>query len=164
MSSVQVDKKEWEELQEKLSELESKYQSVLHELDTARSRIQALDHPPKPADKKLPDAPTSQRKETRTGLAKRPREESTFLTRLKGELHRLSGHLTKPPNLSPNAPPNYASCSRCGSKIMNASRFCNRCDADFGKWICSCGRELAETVRFCDNCGKRVDLEPVPGV
>jgi hypothetical protein len=41
---LQVDKTEWEAFLEKLSELEKKYQVILHELDIAQSRLHALDN------------------------------------------------------------------------------------------------------------------------
>jgi len=41
-SLIQVDRKEWEDFLNKLSELEKKYQLVLRELDTAHNKLQAL--------------------------------------------------------------------------------------------------------------------------
>jgi hypothetical protein len=160
-SLIQVDRKEWEDFLEKLSELERKYQLVLNELDTANSKLQAIDASEKHYEENTtPAAPA---------LEKRPPEPRTttpekrgFLTKLKAELLSIRISPTVPARriLNPNTPPNYASCSRCGRKIMHATRFCDLCGADFGKWVCSCGRELPESASFCDHCGRRVEDRP----
>ena len=150
-SFVQLDKKEWDSFLEKLSELESKYELVLRELDQARSRLEALDKSLSRKEKHPlnPTAPTQSHPTQRTTLPKKPRLET-----------KLQSPLTPPANqtlMDSTAPPNYASCSRCGSKIIRATRFCEVCGANFGKLVCSCGRALSESVRFCDHCGRRVE-------
>jgi len=157
-SLVQVDKQEWDAFLEKLSELEKKYQLVLRELDAAKSKLRTLDDSERQQQgKTIPTAPESAEappKSTATG-PKKP----GFLTKLRTGLKSLqippSPRAGRSP-LNPNAPPNYASCSRCGGKIMHATRFCERCGADFGKTVCSCGRELSSSDKFCDHCGRPV--------
>ena len=157
-SIVQLDKKEWEAFLKKLSELEKKYPLVLHELDEAHSRLQALDNSRKQQEKNSenPTVPAEEQPSQRTTGPKNP----DFLSRLKTKLRSLRIPSAAPADLSlmnPNAPPNYALCSRCGARIMHATRFCERCGAGFGKLVCSCGRGLSESVRFCDHCGRRVE-------
>lgn len=156
---IQVDKKEWEEFLERLSELEKKYQLVLRELDTAHSRLQALDVSQRQVEEKPLSQATSAMEE-KTAYATKEQGKTGFLAKLRSELRPLRRYptLPSPPSpLNPNAPPNYASCSRCGSKILYATRFCDRCGANFGRWVCSCGHGLPESARFCDHCGRRVE-------
>jgi hypothetical protein len=153
---IQVDKQEWDAFLEKLSELEKKYQVVLGELDTAQNKLRALDKAQKQQEGK-PIPPPTESGEGSPRLSATGQKKPGFLTQLKTELQSLQIPLssrTARGQLNPNAPPNYASCSRCGGKIMHATRFCERCGADFGKTVCSCGRELSNGDKFCDHCGR----------
>jgi hypothetical protein len=157
-STVQLDKKEWEAFLEKLSELEKKYQAVLRELDEAHSKLQALEKSPSQEKKGPPTPPTPAEEQQPTSSTTAPKKTG-LLTVLKTKLQTLR---IPPPAgwyLDPNAPPNYASCSRCRAKIMHAARFCDRCGANFGMFVCSCGRRLSESAGFCDHCGRRVEEE-----
>ena len=154
-SSVQLDKKEWDAFLEKLSELESKYQLVLRELDEAHSKLQAIDNRRDEQDKK----PEKTEDPTRPSQGENKRKTTepkklSFLASLENKLR--SRRITPSGRNLMGAQPNYAYCSRCRSQIMHATRFCDRCGADFGGWICSCGRGLSESVRFCDRCGRKV--------
>jgi len=159
-SIVQLDKKEWEAFLEKLSELEKKYQLVLRELDEAHRKLLALDTSPRQQEQTPPHPATpaeQQPTQTPTGPKKRG-----LLIALETKLQSLR----TPPAVRarrsltiPNAPRNYASCSRCRNKIMQATRFCQRCGADFRKWVCSCGRELSRSDKFCYHCGHIVELQ-----
>jgi len=156
-SLMQIDSKAWEEFLEKLAELEKKYLQVLHELDTAQGRLQALEqeqHTEKP------------RKPTRTT----PAEQQVILGTTEPSKLGLTTRLeTKSPSLqvSPTGPgwnllnPN-ARCGQCGGIIMNATRFCERCGADFGKLTCACGEQVTGSVAFCDHCGRRVQTTGGP--
>jgi len=161
MGSLQVDRKEWEDFLNKLSELEKKYQLVLHELDTAHSKLQALENSQKhesasPVPFTTPPTSTQEKRTAQTATReKKPR----FLSRLKTDLRsfRISTSVGAGRSVfNPNAPPNYASCSRCGSKILFPRRFCGYCGADFGQAVCSCGRAVSAGVTFCNHCGRRI--------
>jgi hypothetical protein len=159
-----LDKKEWEAFLEKLSELEKKYQLVLRELDEAHTKLQALALDKSPSqEEKNPLKPTTPAEQKPIQRTMGPKKRGLLLA-LETKLQSLRLPPTAPAGrspLNPNAPPNYASCSRCRRKIMHAARFCERCGADFGKWVCSCGHSLSEplppSVRFCDHCGRRVE-------
>ena len=159
-SLIQVDRKEWEDFLNKLSELEKKYQLVLRELDTAHSKLQALENSQKhetPPPVPLSTPATSTEKQTIQAATSE--KKAGFLSRLKTDLQsfRISPSVrAERPAFNPNAPPNYASCTRCRSKILSPRRLCNYCGADFGQWVCSCGRTLPAGVTFCDHCGRRV--------
>ena len=160
-STVQLDKKEWDAFLEKLSELEKKYQLVLRELDEAHTKLQALSKSSSQEEKPspIPTTPAGQQPAQKTTTPKK----RGFLYALEMKLQSLR----LPPTarlspLNPNAPSNYASCTRCRGTIIHAARFCERCGADFGKWVCSCGRNLEPSlasVRFCDYCGRSVENE-----
>jgi len=155
---VQLDKKEWEAFLEKLSELEEKYKLILRELDRAHQKLQALDKSRSQQEKNLPSPKTPAEEQPTTGAAEVKR--ASLLTGLKAKLESVRVPQTPPAGWSltnPEAPPNYASCSRCRGKIMHATRFCEVCGADFGRVVCSCGRGLSGLVRFCDHCGRRVE-------
>jgi len=158
-SLVQVDKQEWDAFLEKLSELEKKYQVVLRELDTAHNRLRALDNSQEQQEKPIPTVSASASAKGSPKLMATKPKKPEFLTQLKTELQSLQIRLSSRADwgrLNPNAPPNYASCNRCGGKIMHATRFCERCGADFGKAVCSCGHELSSSHKFCDHCGRPV--------
>jgi hypothetical protein len=153
-SLIQVDKEEWDAFLEKLSELEKKYQIVLRELDTAQGKLRALDNSQKQQQGNPITPPTAPES---PNLSPTGPKKPGFLTRLRTELQSFQIPLSPrvgPGALNPSAPPNYASCSRCGGKIMRATRFCERCGADFGKTVCSCGRELSSSDKYCDHCGR----------
>jgi len=144
LSSVQLDKKEWEAFLEKLSELEKKYMLVLRELDETRRRLHALEATPKPEGQgtveqaaPLKEEVAPQRKES---------AESSVLDKPTGKVE----------SLQTRSPISAAWCSRCGYRISQPTRLCVHCGADFGKIVCSCGRDLPERVSFCDHCGRRV--------
>ena len=157
---IQIDKEEWDSFLEKLSELEKKYQVVLKELDAAHSRLQALDSSQKQEEKKPPTLttpPTPTPTKMQAAQTVTASKKLGFLTQLETRLRSVrmtTTPRTGPSMLDPNAPRNYASCSRCGGKIMHATRFCERCGADFGRLVCSCGRELSSSDKFCYHCGR----------
>ena len=160
-SLIQIDRKEWEDFLNKLSELEKKYQLVLRELDTAHSKLQALENSQKhetasPVPVAISPTSTQEKQTTQTATKQK---KTGFLTRLEADLRsfRISPSVRagRPPS-NANAPPNYASCSRCGSKILVPRKFCGSCGVDFGQWVCSCGRALSAGVTFCDHCGRRI--------
>jgi hypothetical protein len=159
-SVIQVDRKEWEDFLGKLSELEKKYQLLLHALDTAHSKLQALDTSQKRyEDKSGSSIPTPADQQPTQGTTK---DKLALLTQLKTDLQSLRISLPLRRVWNPNAPPSFALCSHCGSKIVRATRFCNRCGADFGRWVCSCGRALSDLAKFCELCGRRVEDMPSP--
>jgi len=155
-STVQLDKKEWEAFLEKLSELEKKYQLVLHELDEAHGKLQALDNPRDEQDKKpeKTESPTAPSQEETKRKTTEPKKLS-FLAALENKLR--SRRIPPSGRNLMGAQPNHAFCSRCRNQVMHATRFCDHCGADFGGWICSCGRGLLESVRYCDRCGRKVE-------
>ena len=138
-SLMQVDRKQWEEFIRNLSELEEKYRLVLDELDTAYNRLEAL------------------------GISQmRYGEGSTLTMSASGQgsvqsttRDEKTRRLTAPPSRRLLRP--IAFCDRCDARVTHASRFCERCGADFGKWVCSCGLELADSDRFCYRCGRSVE-------
>ena len=144
MSSVELDKEEWEAFLEKLSELEKKYMSVLRELDETRSRLHTLERAPNQKEQ-------STTRQAKVEEAKVPEQrtkpaELNALQRLRNKLQSLQT-LYRPQN---------ASCSRCGYRINYSTRFCAHCGADFGGWTCACGRTLSGADKFCDRCGRPV--------
>jgi hypothetical protein len=154
-SFIQVDKNEWEAFLEDLSELERKYKLLLKILDMDESRLQTLSPHEKKAEgssaapRQVPKSP-----EKRVG----ENVKSSFLSRLKAKLEPRGGSsMGRSARLGMlGKPQGYAACSRCGSPIVRATKFCQRCGADFGKMVCSCGRELGSGDRFCDRCGREV--------
>ena len=158
-SFVQVDENEWNAFLEDLSQFEKKYQHLLQMLDETESKLQALTDPEKKEKKELGSDETS-----RQVTAKSPEKKvggevkDSFLNRLKTKLEPLSrsstGRNTRLGIL--DKPQVYAACSRCGSQIVRATKFCQRCGADFGKMVCSCGHELDVGDKFCDRCGRAV--------
>lgn len=159
-SLMQVDRKEWEEFLGKLSELEEKYRLVLQELDTARGRLQALDSLPKQGKENTSSPTVSPPAEKQPTQGKPRHQKAGFVTQLKTELRSLQISPTVPIDrslMNSKTPRNYAYCSRCAGKIIRATRFCNHCGADFGKWMCSCGHELSDSLTYCKHCGRRVE-------
>ena len=160
-SLIQIDRKEWEDFLNKLSELEKKYQLVLRELDTAHNKLQALENSQKhetssPVPFTIPPTSTQEKQTAQTTTKEK---KTGLLSRLKTDLQsfRISPSVgAERPVFNPNAPPNFASCSRCGGKILFPRRFCGYCGADFGQWVCSCGRAFSAGVTFCDHCGRRI--------
>jgi hypothetical protein len=155
-SFVQVDESEWKAFLEDLSQFEKKYQHLLQMLDLAESKLQALTAPEK---KELVSAEASRQAAVKSPEKKVGGEvKGGFLNRLKTKLEPLGrssmGRNTGLGILS--RPQGYAVCSRCGSQIVRATRFCQRCGADFGKMVCSCGHELSVGDKFCDRCGRGV--------
>jgi hypothetical protein len=154
-SFIQVDKNEWEAFLEDLSELERKYKLLLKILDMDESRLQTLTTPEKKTEGSSA-APRHVPKSPEKGVGEKVKDG--FLSRLKAKLEP-----TTPSSMGRSArlgmlgrPQGYAACSRCGSPIVRATKFCQRCGADFGKMMCSCGRELGSGDRFCDLCGRGV--------
>jgi len=144
-SFVQIEKGEWEAFLHELSEFEKRYELLLIRLDRAENTLRTLSEP---------------EKENRTSetVGQTPSEDSRKGMILESANSFLSGLNAK---LQPRGstsilslPHNQTSCARCGFKIPRASRFCTRCGADFGKWVCSCGRELLPGDKFCDRCGR----------
>ena len=155
-SFVQVDENEWKAFLEDLSQFEKKYQHLLQMLDLAESKLQALTAP----EKKELGSDEASRPVALKSPEKKMGEEikGGFLNRLRAKLEPLgrssTGRNTRLGILS--RPLGYATCSRCGSQIMRATRFCQRCGADFGKMVCSCGHQLGVGDRYCDRCGRGV--------
>jgi len=142
LSSIQLDKKEWEAFLEKLSELEKKYMLVLRELDETRGKLQALEAAPKP--KKQDSIEQAAPPKVEGAPYGKESAKPSILDRLTSKLESLQTRSLIP----------AASCSRCGYRISQPTRSCVHCGADFGKMVCSCGRELPERVKFCDHCGR----------
>ena len=151
-SFIQVDKNEWEAFLEDFSQFEEKYRLLLSALDDAESRLQALK---KPTDQVEASEALQQASMERTVERTAEETSGSFLSRLKTKLESLGN----PPTMAggqqsiASPPRGQPACSRCGFKITRATRFCPRCNADFGRVVCSCGRELASGDRFCDHCG-----------
>jgi len=145
-SFIQVDKNDWKAFLEELSQLEKKYKLLLNMLDMDESRLQGLAAP----EKKEVEREEASGQVSMKSPEKRQAGEVKvgFLSRLKTKLeHARPGILSRPQT--------YASCSRCGSQIVQPTRFCQRCDAAFGKMLCSCGRELGagiSSVTVADEC------------
>lgn len=151
-SFIQIDKNEWKAFLEELSEFEKKYERVLNMLDVTESRLDAL---------KTPENKEGGGEEALRQVSLKSPEKAVgaeakggYLGRLKAKLEPLGRGSTRPG--MPGMPQAYAACSRCGFQIVRATRFCQRCGADFGKVVCSCGRELGSGDRFCDRCGRGV--------
>jgi hypothetical protein len=157
-SLIQVDRKEWEAFLSKLSELEKKYELVLRELDEAHQKLQALEKPP---NQQQGDIMSGARTPAEEQPVQKPigLEKRGLLTGLKTKLQSLRAPpilFTGRQSLTPNAPANYAWCSRCGRTVSRPIRFCEYCGADFGGLVCSCGRQLSSSDKFCDHCGRRL--------
>jgi len=151
-SFIQIDKNEWKAFLEELSEFEKKYERVLNMLDVTESGLDAL----KILEKKEVESEEALREVSVKSSEKVVGAEAKvgYLGRLKAKLEPLGRRSIRPG--IPRMPQGYASCSRCGFQIVRATRFCQRCGADFGKLVCSCGRELGSRDRFCDRCGRGV--------
>jgi hypothetical protein len=149
-SFIQIDKNEWKAFLEELAEFEKKYERLLTMLDMVESRFEALKTP----EKKEGGSEEALRQVSVKSPEKVVDAESKggYLSRLEAKLEALGRRSTRPG--IPNTPQAHASCSRCGFQIMRATRFCQRCGADFGRVVCSCGRELGSGDRFCDRCGR----------
>jgi len=147
LETVELDKKEWEAFLAKLAELEKKYLLVLQALDKANSRLRTLDQTTNQQPSAPPTSP-AQQAEQKTKDTPHP----SLLTRLKLKLQAPS--LLNQAAYVWGRRESMASCSRCGQKIPNPTRFCQYCGAEFGKMICSCGRDLVEGGKFCDRCGR----------
>ena len=150
-SFIQIDKNEWKAFLEELSEFEKKYERLLNMLDLTESRLDALKTPEKKEveGEEAPQVSVKSPEKVEGGEAK-----GGYLSRLKAKIEPLGRRSTRPG--IPSMPQAYASCSRCGFQIVRATRFCQRCGADFGRVVCSCGRELGSEDRFCDRCGRGV--------
>jgi hypothetical protein len=147
-SFIQVNKNEWETFLQELSEFEKKYERLLNMLDLAESRVEALKKEVG-SEEALRQVSVKSPEKLVGGEAK-----GGYLSRLEAKLEALGRRSTRPAILG--IPQGYTYCSRCGFQIMWATRFCQRCGADFGKVVCSCGRELGPGDRFCDRCGRGV--------
>jgi seryl-tRNA synthetase len=146
LSSVELDKKEWEVFLEKLSELEEKYMSVLRELDEARSQLHALEKAPKTEETNTLKQATVATVDEVTAPEQAPKTaQLNALQRLRNKLQSLQAIPTTRISQGPSTPyrDQNASCSRCGYRINYSTRFCAHCGADFGGWICACGRTLS---------------------
>jgi len=153
-SFIQVEENEWKAFLDELSQFEKKYKLLLNKLDMDESRRQAS----ATAEQKgaqsvdaLEQVPLKSSERPQTGQVR-----AGFLSQLKTKLESAGESLTavsvRPTLLS--KPQAFASCSRCGFQIVQPTRFCQRCGADFGKLLCSCGRELVLGDKFCDRCGR----------
>ena len=148
-ASTQVDKSEWNAFLEDLSEFEKKYKLLLNRLDTAEGKLRASETREKKVEQGDKVSPQASGESTEKEKEVGGETKGGFLSRLESRLKRASaGRSIRPGNLG------YATCSRCGFQIVRATRFCQRCGADFGKMVCSCGRELGSGDRFCDRCGR----------
>ena len=153
-SFIQVDKSEWEAFLEDLSELERKYKLLLNKLDMNESRLDALKTPEKKevgSEEASRQVAVKSAEEGRAGKVK-----GGFLSLLKTKLEPQAGRSMGRGTRLGGRPQSCVACSRCGFGIVRATRFCQRCGADFGKMVCSCGRELGFEDRFCDRCGREV--------
>jgi len=155
---IQVDRKEWKDFLESLSKLEEKYRLVLDELDTARSRLRALENSLESREEKLPTPTIGASVENQTIRATIEQGRTGPLAQLRTELRSLQTSAASPASGRHPTPEIY--CSRCRCGVVHGTRFCELCGADFGMWVCSCGRELVESDRFCDNCGLPVEYAP----
>jgi hypothetical protein len=160
LGSVQLDKKEWDAFLQELSELEMKYLLVLRELDEAHSKLQALGKSPEQSNRPPSGPAASKIGRSREDVGGASKDD--FVTRLKTGLESLKptstvvGAGTQSVQTIQTAQGSYACCSRCGYKIVHATRVCQHCSADFGMLVCSCGREVPDSGRFCDGCGRPV--------
>jgi len=150
-ASTQVDKSEWKAFLEDLSEFEKKYQLLLNRLDSAEGKLRASETPEKKVEEGKEASPQASGESTEKNKEVGGEARGGFLSRLETRLKRASAPRSTPPGSL-----GYATCSRCGFQIVRATRFCQRCGADFGKPVCSCGRELGSGDRFCDRCGRGV--------
>jgi hypothetical protein len=153
-SFIQVDKNEWNAFLEAFSEFEKKYELLLGELDNARSRLRASSSEARvgggiETPSKASPGKTVERMGGVTG--------GSFFDQLKAKLETLS---ISPSVVSQRSVAslsrNQAACSRCGFKIVRATRVCQGCGADFGGMVCVCGRSLSSADKFCDRCGRGV--------
>ena len=150
-ASTRVDKSEWKAFLDDLSEFEKKYKLLLNRLDTAEGRLRASEMPEKKAEQGNEGLPQASGESAGKEKEEGGEAKGGFLSRLKTRLKTASAmRSTQLGNLG------YATCSRCGFQIVRATRFCQRCGADFGKLVCSCGRGLGSGDRFCDRCGRGV--------
>ena len=152
-ASTQVDKSEWKAFLEDLSEFEKKYKLLLNRLDTAEGKLRRSETPEEKVEQGNEASPQASGESTEKEKEVTGEAKGGFLSRLETRLKRASA--TKGNRLGNLG---YATCSRCGFQILRATRFCQRCGADFGKMVCSCGRELGSGDRFCDRCGRRVEV------
>jgi hypothetical protein len=155
-SFIQVDKSEWEAFLEDLSELERKYKLLMNKLDMDARKLQTLTTPEKNEKKDVGSDDASRQVSMKSPEEGKAGEvKGGFLSRLKATLVSLEGSTGRiTPLGSLRKPQGYASCSRCGFRLVRAARFCQRCGGDFGKTVCCCGRELGAGDRFCDRCGR----------
>lgn len=156
MNSTPPENKEWKTLLEELSELEKKYRAVLQELDETRRQLQAQNKQPSEQHIVQQSSPAPpQPKPSPTTASK-----SGLLSRMKISLQNIqAGPATAPSQPLPTTSERqyFAVCSRCQSRIIHATRFCENCGADFGGLVCSCGRGLDGQAKFCDRCGRGVE-------
>ena len=51
---------------------------------------------------------------------------------------------------------NTLKCPKCGSEVIEGSKFCGNCGEKIEQYICkNCGEKLAPGSKFCGNCGTR---------
>lgn len=123
-------------------------------LDMDESRLQALATP----EQRKVESVEASRQESVKNPEKHQAEQVKmgFVSRLKTKLEHV-GNASTGTGIRQgilNKSQAFASCSRCGFQILQPTRFCQRCGADFGKLLCSCGRELGAGDKFCDRCGR----------
>jgi len=152
-ASTQVDKSEWKAFLGDLSEFEKKYKLLLNRLDTAEGKLRVSGTSEKKVEEGREASPQPSEESADKEKEESREAKGGFLSRLETRLKRAS---TTKGNRLGNL--GYATCSRCGFQIVRATRFCQRCGADFGKMVCSCGRELGFGDRFCDRCGRGVEV------
>jgi len=140
-----LDKTEWEAFLEKLSELEKRYLQVLRELDEAHAKLNALEKSKQGGQQSPHEETARQEMPSRLEIEKK---RGGILARFRAELGSIR---------AVSAQRKYATCSRCRHDITHVSRFCDRCGADFGGFVCSCGRGLSAEDRFCDRCGLPIE-------
>jgi RNA polymerase-binding transcription factor DksA len=146
-----VDKAEWEAFLGKLSEFEKKYELLLDKIDELQNELEVEKKKGRVSIEK--GSETSPVNATPSPQFQPQQARNNFLSRLETTLKAAKRTGTPIPQ-APYAIQNVARCSHCGSSIVSASRFCQRCGFDFGRLLCSCGRELSGSEKFCDRCGR----------
>ena len=155
---VAIGRDDWEKFLSSIERLMSLHQQTLQRLKELGRRNEAL------------------RKELRDAMALRspiPIEQETQ-PKMVSEKANFLGRIFRPRQTTPRvlvetdsrttpektqrapAMPDVAMCGKCGYKLANPSRFCQRCGSSFGLLVCSCGRDLKENDKFCDSCGQKV--------
>jgi hypothetical protein len=158
-SEILIARDEWERFLSSVERLMALHQSAIQRLkelssrnQTLRQELSAIQHsgaakPERGEGRRLAESNRAQQVQRKYGFI-----NLHLLNHLKAKLESLENAARR--SMTSNFPRGYASCTNCRYQIKRASRFCERCGANFGKLTCPCGRELSSTDKFCDVCGR----------